>query len=359
MKSLFCVMVIGITLAFSQYADSYTHSHPHGGSNDAVSHNHHPPQSGLVALYKYIYGAEFCRENWKPDCNNGLTGTSESRTAWHLSNRHSGGDADVPEEVEEVEEEIDVVLPPEKPTEKPIEKPVEKPIVIPDETVVPVAVVVIGTPHVSPQVSVEPNPTPVPQIALDVTPPAIVKPTQQLMITEYMVRDWSVWNRLLPQWVEIYNPNTVAINLKGYMFQYMTYHRRKGYLIAMSTIGDLKIPAKGTVLVVTRRYLTSLDEGRVFNLDTGNVLKKGFALYDPEGDVVVSIPYPQKPVHQENRRVSFHRYKSLMIDDYAEPNYYGHNQDISTAGVHDFAPPAAPTHLRMKTGMWVNLKKQY
>ena len=143
MKGLIFGMII-VVLAFGgQYASAYTHSHPHGGSEGAVSHDHNPPQSGIAALYEYVYGSKFCRESWKPDCNNGLTGTPEERVAWHLSNRHSGDEVDAPEEVEE---EIDVVLPLEKPVEKPVEKPTP---------VVPVVPPVVTPPVVTPPVVTE------------------------------------------------------------------------------------------------------------------------------------------------------------------------------------------------------------
>ena len=177
-------------LAFGyQFAEAYTHSHPHGGSEGAVSHNHNPPQSGIAALYRYVYGAEFCRESWKPDCNNGLTGTSESRVAWHVSNRHSGDEVDAPEEVEEVEEveeEIDVVLPPEKPVEKPVEKPtpVVPPVVTPPVVTPPMVTeehkaiqTGFSTPTPKQNTTFAPNvvtPQPVHQIACVPPPPGVI-----------------------------------------------------------------------------------------------------------------------------------------------------------------------------------------
>ena len=45
---------------------------------------------------------------------------------------------------------------------------------------------------------------------------------EPLRITEYMVRDWTAGIGGLPQWIEVYNPNTEAVNLKGWTFQYAT-----------------------------------------------------------------------------------------------------------------------------------------
>ena len=46
-------------------------------------------------------------------------------------------------------------------------------------------------------------------------------PAIPLQVTEYMVRTWGDGQSHLPQWIELYNPNALAVNLVGYEFSYV------------------------------------------------------------------------------------------------------------------------------------------
>ena len=82
------------------------------------------------------------------------------------------------------------------------------------------APVIVAVPSSSPQpqASSEVSPMPDPDPVVEV----VSAPLQPLRVTEYMVRDWSRYNSNLPQWIELHNPNTEDVNLKGYTFQYAT-----------------------------------------------------------------------------------------------------------------------------------------
>ena len=197
--------------------------------------------------------------------------------------------------------------------------------------------------------------------------PSILLPP--IYITEYMLRDWSGIGGL-PQWLEFYNPNGVEVSLKGYTFQYVTkkfansepqYHT--------ITIGDFSIPAQSAVIFVTKktRIHDGITEDQVYNLDTGNVLKRGWLFTDTAGNDVhrvgtlfsnteyPSLGNPWKPAHQDRARVS---YRTPGSGDPAEDIYYGHRRDIGDPGHHD-AAAASPSMIvpkRVQTTMWSLLK---
>lgn len=46
-------------------------------------------------------------------------------------------------------------------------------------------------------------------------------PDTPLLVTEYMVATWGDGQGKLPQWIEVYNPNALAVNLVGYELTYV------------------------------------------------------------------------------------------------------------------------------------------
>ena len=116
------------------------------------------------------------------------------------------------------------------------------------------------------------------------------RPQYPVRVTEYMMRDWSNHRGQLPQWVEIYNPNTSAVNLLGYTLKVKTYSMKNGHQEETVTISDLSIPPRHCGLLVsqlTTQHSENIDTDRVFNIGFGNILKRGWVLSDPNG---VEVP---------------------------------------------------------------------
>ena len=205
-------------------------------------------------------------------------------------------------------------------------------------------------------------------------------PLQPLRVTEYMVRDWSkggVWsgNSNLPQWIELYNPNTEAINLKGYTFQYATRRfANDSYTLHTLTLASAEddtdgfvVAGEGVAILVTHdvrsRRFSGIEATQVYNLDIENVLKRGWVLTDADGEEVhrlgraafSALRDPAAPPHQDGSRVAYQVYKS---ESPSEPYYYGHSEDIGSPGFYKQPPPAAPSKSRRKqVGTWASLKQ--
>ena len=202
-------------------------------------------------------------------------------------------------------------------------------------------------------------------------------PIQPLRVTEYMVRDWStglvVGNSNLPQWIELHNPNTEAVNLKGYTFQYATRRfRNQPYEIHTLTLAataedEFSIPGGGVVILATQRLparkFSRIEAEQVYNLNIENVLKRGWVLKDAKDSVVhhlgreafSALSDPVAPPHQDGARVSHHAYRS---ESPSEPYYYGDSKDIGSPGFYEQPAPAAPSAVRRKqVGTWASLKR--
>ena len=210
-------------------------------------------------------------------------------------------------------------------------------------------------------------------------------PMQPLRVTEYMVRDWSkggVWigNSNLPQWIELYNPNAEAVNLKGYTFQYATRQfANYPYTIHTLTLAapegasedaledGFSIPGDGVAILSTQQLregkFSGIETTQVYNLNIENVLKRGWVLTDAEGKEVQRIGReafsalrdPVAPRHQDGARVSYQVYRS---ESPSESYYYGHSGDIGSPGFYKQPAPAAPSLVRRKrVGTWAALKK--
>ena len=199
---------------------------------------------------------------------------------------------------------------------------------------------------------------------------------QPLRVTEYMVRDWSkggvIGNSNLPQWIELYNPNIEAVNLKGWTFQYATRRFRnqpyKVHTLTLAATEDgFSIPGGGVAILATQRLparkFSGIEATQVYNLNIENVLKRGWVLTDADGKEIQRIGReafralgdPVAPPHQDGARVSHHAYLS---ESPSEPYYYGHSGDIGSPGFYKSPPPAAPSLIRPKrVGTWAALKK--
>lgn len=198
---------------------------------------------------------------------------------------------------------------------------------------------------------VEPEPEPIPLLPL--------------RVTEYMVRDWSHHRRVLPQWIELHNPNSDAINLKGYTFQYATPKFATNPSIRMIQFTDFVIPANGVSLLVTHqvgRFETfdGLTAEQVYDLKIPNALKRGWVFTDADGQEIYRvgkvfgvIHNPIAPLHQGESRVSHNIYASdVPLTAY----FYGHRLDVGSPGFYEQPVPEAPTLKRPRFGLWAASK---
>ena len=206
-------------------------------------------------------------------------------------------------------------------------------------------------------------------------------PMQPLRVTEYMVRDRSIGALQLPQWIELHNPNTEAVNLKGYTFQYATRRfANDPYKIHTLTLAatedeEFSIPSGGVALLTTQRLpenqrfparkfsFSGIEATQVYALGIENVLKRGWVLTDADGkeihrlgrDAFDALGDPVAPLHKERARVSYHAYPS---ESPSEPYYYGSSQDIGSPGFYEEPAPAAPSAVKRKrVGTWASLKQ--
>ena len=216
-----------------------------------------------------------------------------------------------------------------------------------------------------------------PQQALGGTPQQTPRQTpssvsQRVLITEYMLLDNG---RRLPHWIEIYNPNTTAVNLRGYTFTYATrkfasypwtYHQQ--------SLQRFEIPARSAAILVSHNFwrgsgrVEGLEENQVYQLNLNkHVLKNGWVLQDANGydvhrvgiafrtDTQPNLGNPVVPAHAGKWiRQSWERYPST---DPTTPSYYGKWSDVGSPGFFELAP-AAPTLQRKSVGMWGSLKKR-
>ena len=198
-------------------------------------------------------------------------------------------------------------------------------------------------------------------------------PMQPIRVTEYMVRDWSKSiGGNLPQWIELYNPNIEAVNLKGWTFQYATRrfanHPYTIHTLTLAATADgFSIPGGGVAILATQRLparkFSGIEATQVYNLNVENVLKRGWVLTDAEGKEVQrlgrkafsALGDPMAPPHQDGKRVSYHAYRSEFP---SESYYYGHSGDVGSPGFYKQPAPAAPSLIRPKrVGTWADLKR--
>ena len=233
-------------------------------------------------------------------------------------------------------------------------------------------IVAVRSSSPQPQASSEVSPMPDPDPVVEV----VSAPLQPLRVTEYMVRDWSRYNSNLPQWIELSNPNTEDVNLKGYTFQYATRpFANSPYTIHTLTLASAEddtdgfvVAGEGVAVLVTHDVLSRRFSGievssQVYDLDIENVLKRGWVLTDADGrevqrlgrDAFRALRDPVAPRHQDNVRVS---YQGVPSESPIEAYYYGHREDIGSPGFYKQPVPKAPSAIRRKrVGTWASLKE--
>ena len=198
------------------------------------------------------------------------------------------------------------------------------------------------------------------------------QPLLPIRITEYMVRDWSAGSSGLPQWIEVYNPNTEAVNLKGWTFQYATRRSanapHKVHTLTLAGTQDgFSIAGGGVAILSTRKVpawrFSGIGASQVYNLNIDNVLKRGWVLTDADGKEIQrlgraafsALGDPVAPLHQNKARVS---HQVLPSESPPEVYYYGHREDMGSPGFYEQPAPAAPSAVRRKQiGTWAALKK--
>ena len=187
-------------------------------------------------------------------------------------------------------------------------------------------------------------------------------PAIPLQGTEYMVATWGNGQKKLPQWIEIYNPNTLAVNLVGYEFTYV--FKKQTHSI---TLRHFLIPPQGVIILAThiprQRYrYGGISDAQVYNLQIENALKQGWLFKDPLGNIIFQTGKrfgekkdPIKPERQGISRVSFNVYDSEHTRD---TYFFGFGADVSTPGFYEPKIPRSPILLRqrMKT-TWASLKR--
>ena len=211
-----------------------------------------------------------------------------------------------------------------------------------------------------------------------------------LIVTEYMLRDWSRSGRGgLPQWIELYNPNPKPVSLEGYRFTHV-YKRfaHHPWKYVTTSITGFTIPASSTAIIANRSAGTG--SWQIGGISKENVwiipyaeehaqLKNGWYLTDPEGEVVhrmgtvfreypaddpsawdTSLGQPELPAHASNGyRVSYQSFPSGSPDgDY----FYGDENDVGSPGFYEEAAPAAPSLQPLQrpklTTTWGHLKRK-
>ena len=187
-------------------------------------------------------------------------------------------------------------------------------------------------------------------------------PAIPLQVTEYMMDTWGNGQAKLPQWIEIYNPNALAVNLVGYEFAYVFKKQ-----IHSIKLGHFLIPPEGVIILAThiphqRHRYEGITASQVYNLKNENALKQGWSLKDPFGRVISQTGKrfgekgdPIKPERIGISRVSYNVYESERTRN---PSFFGFRQDVSTPGFYEPQIPRSPVLLRqrMKT-TWASMKK--
>lgn len=218
---------------------------------------------------------------------------------------------------------------------------------LPDPTPQPAMESVVETPDSEPEV---------------VSTPLSVFIPKPLLVTEHMMRDGGA--RRLPVWIELYNPNAVAVSMKGYTF---TWASRKfanhPWMYHVVSIGDFSIPGNSAVILVSKatRDTEGLADSEVYNLGIrhGRLLKSGWKITDTENNEVFSVGQAfgkGGPVLKGSWKIreSYQVYKSA---DPPMQRYYGAPDDKGSPGFFE-AIVAAPTVVKhTRIGLWANLKR--
>jgi hypothetical protein len=187
--------------------------------------------------------------------------------------------------------------------------------------------------------------------------------TAKLVISEIMLSQGAENARTkLPQWIEIYNPNDLAVNLVGYEFSYV--FKKKAHSIQLR---HFLIPPESAIILTThiphqRHRYEGISELQVYNLKIENALKKGWSLKDLNGTIISQTgkifgetENPIMPPRVGLSRVSQNVYGSENSQD---PYFFGFRNDVSSPGFYEPQIPRSPALLRqrMKT-TWASFKK--
>ena len=115
-----------------------------------------------------------------------------------------------------------------------------------------------------------------PAMPVDPAPVVIELERQDLRITEYMVRDWSRdAGGGLPQWIELYNPNTAEILLAGYKFTYATRKFVNYPWVYFTVTIPERVNAEDIIPVIQPMQSVIITNNGVYQkrwrIDTGNI----------------------------------------------------------------------------------------
>ena len=186
-------------------------------------------------------------------------------------------------------------------------------------------------------------------------------PPIAIQVTEYMVRTWGDGQDKLPQWIEIYNPNALAVNIVGYEFSYA--FKKQTYSMQLR---HFLIPPERAIILAThipdRRYrYEGITDSQVYNLKIESALKKGWTLTDAYGQIISETGKkfgqaedPIMPARVGLSRVSYNVYGS---ENPKTPYFFGFRKDVSSPGFHEPQIPRSPAMLRQKlTTTWASQK---
>ena len=190
-----------------------------------------------------------------------------------------------------------------------------------------------------------------------------LNPPRPLQVTEYMVDSWGNGQKKLPQWIEVYNPNTLAVSLRGYELSYV--FKKQTHVVQLR---HFIVPPKGAIILAThiphQRYrYEGITASEVYNLEIENGLKQGWLLTDHNGEILSqtgkifgATADPIKPERVGMSRVSYNIYESERTRD---TYFFGFRKDISSPGFHEPRMPRSPALLRRKlTTTWASFKKK-
>ena len=188
-------------------------------------------------------------------------------------------------------------------------------------------------------------------------------PATPLLVTEYMVATWGDGQGKLPQWIEIYNPNALAVNVAGYELAYV--FKKQTHTVEL---GHFLIPPKGAMILAThiprRRYrYEGIVDSQVYNLKIErNALTQGWLLKDALGTIISEtgksfgqLEAPIKPARVGLSRVSYNVYVS---EPSKTPYFFGFRKDVSSPGFYEPKVPRSPALLRQRmTTTWASFKQ--
>lgn len=235
-----------------------------------------------------------------------------------------------------------------------------------------------STPQPSQREESENAPTPTPTRSEPIPQPSQTTPEpsapikipvadpKRILATEWMLRDLG---RSVPQWIEIWNNNSVAIDLKGWSFEYATRKFRNApYKIHKVVLTEFNLPANEAIIFATHKAREStIPPGKVYLLNIGYVLKQGWRLTTANGTVVHAIgeafteEKDQRPregtlrgTWRDQIRVSYQHYKSSVPEMQLR---YGHKNDIGSPTHYESIRNAPPQLRPKRIRTWATLKQ--